>query len=357
MTVYILTIHKEPNYGAILQAYALYKKIESLGYTPKFINLKLDHRRVKKNLVNRITMLLYRFSKGYSRCYGIADKFINQHCPNQTKDFYTFEELNKQEWNKDDIFIIGSDQVWNPSITGRLKYAFTFSFLGNNYKMYSYASSFGFIKEQIDRIDDKMINAIRSFKKVSVREKFGVDFLAQKGIQATEVIDPTLLLDNYNNLIDNKTEKRKELLLLTLSNKKKMNDFADSISQKTGLKIRKHFGYLQPQRSDNMKFLTVEEWMKAIASSELIITDSFHATIFSILFKKQFFVFLSEPNKVYRIKSLLEKLGIEGHIADPNTSIDLNNVIEYNEVDKKLENYRHESVEFLKSILDEGSNL
>ena len=103
MTVYILTIHKEPNYGAILQAYALYKKIESLGYTPKFINLKLDHRRVKKNLVNRITMLLYRFSKGYSRCYSIADKFINQHCPNQTKDLYTFEELNKQEWNKDDI--------------------------------------------------------------------------------------------------------------------------------------------------------------------------------------------------------------------------------------------------------------
>ena len=335
MTVYILTIHKEPNYGAILQAYALYKKVESLGYTPKFINLKLDHRRVKKSLMNRITMQLYRFAKGYSRCYGI----------------------DKQEWNKDDMFIIGSDQVWNPSITGHLKHAFTFSFLGSGYKMYSYAPSFGFIKEQIDRIDDKMIDSIRSFKKVSVREKFGVDFLAQKGIQATEVIDPTLLLDNYNNLIDNKTEKREELLLLTLSNKKKMNDFADSISQKTGLKIRKHFGYLQPQRSDNMKFLTVEEWMKAIASSELIITDSFHATIFSILFKKQFFVFLSEPNKVYRIKSLLEKLGIEGHIADPNTSIDINNVIEYGEVEKKLEEYRHESVEFLKSILDEGSNL
>jgi polysaccharide pyruvyl transferase WcaK-like protein len=302
-------------------------------------------------------MLLYRFSKGYSRCYGIADKFMNQHCPNQTKALYTYEELNKLEWNKDDIFIIGSDQVWNPSITGRLKYTFTFSFLGNNYKMYSYASSFGFIKEQIDRIDNKMIDAIRSFKKVSVREKFGVEFLAQKGIQATEVIDPTLLLDNYNHLIDNKTERRNELLLLTLSNKKEMNDFADSISQKTGLKIRKHFGYLQPQRSDNMKFLSVEEWMKAIASSELIITDSFHATIFSILFKKQFFVFLSEPNKVYRIKNLLEKLGIEGHIADKNTDIELNNIIQYDEVDKKLENYRHESVEFLKSILDEGSNL
>ena len=66
---------------------------------------------------------------------------------------------------------------------------------------------------------------------------------------------------------------------------------------------------------------------------------------------------MSEPNKVYRIKNLLEKLGIEGHIADKNTDIELNNIIQYDEVDKKLENYRHESVEFLKSILDEGSNL
>ena len=141
MTVYILTIHKEPNYGAILQAYALYKKIESFGFTPKFINLKLDHRRVKHSLINRIAMHLYRFAKGYTHCYNVADRFINKHCPNQTKNFYTFEELKKQKWSKNDIFIIGSDQVWNPSITGKLKHAFTFSFLNKDYRMYSLSCS------------------------------------------------------------------------------------------------------------------------------------------------------------------------------------------------------------------------
>ena len=81
--VNILTIHKEPNYGAVLQAYALYKTIENLGHVPYIINLDMDYRRFPYSLKYRVLLGLHKWMKGYSHCFAQAERFSRKHCPNQ----------------------------------------------------------------------------------------------------------------------------------------------------------------------------------------------------------------------------------------------------------------------------------
>ena len=91
--VNILTIHKEPNYGAVLQAYALYKTIENLGHVPYIINLDMDYSRFPYSLKYRVLLGLHKWMKGYSHCFALAERFSRKHCPNQIGNFHTTAEL------------------------------------------------------------------------------------------------------------------------------------------------------------------------------------------------------------------------------------------------------------------------
>lgn len=349
--VNILTIHKEPNYGAILQAYALYKTIEHLGHIPHLINLSMKYRRFPYNVKYRILLSLHNWFKGYSHCYTLAKCFSKCHCPNQIGDFHTIAELESYPWNKEDYYLIGSDQVWNPGITQNLRTAFCFSFLKSDIKnRYAYAASFGHIKNEEKRKTELDMNALSLFKKISVREKFGVEFLQRNGIEAKEVIDPTLLLESYRDLLPRDIETRNEILFLSLSDTADMNAFVKELSAKTGLPVRKHYGYLQPERRKNIKFLPVEEWLYDIASAKLIVSDSFHATVFSILFNKLFYVYVSEPTKVYRISNLLNILGIEQRVVSDVSEATVAPEINYEVVNERLSAYRENSLNYLKSI-------
>lgn len=348
----ILTIHKEPNYGAVLQAYALYKTIENLGCVPRIINLSMDYRHFPYNIKYRVLFGLHKWLKGYSHCFAQAEQFSKQHCPNQIGNFHTTAELESYHWNGDDYYLIGSDQVWNPEITQNLRTAFCLSFLKDDVKnRYAYAASLGNIKDEERRKSELDMKALSKFKKIAVREKFGVEFLQRNGIEALEVVDPTLLLENYRDLLPRKVEERNEILFLSLSDTANMNAFVKDLSAKTGFPIRKHYGYLQPERKKNMEFLPVEEWLYAIASAKIVITDSFHATVFSILFGKPFYVYISEPSKVFRISNLLDILGIERRVVNEVDDALVAPAINYEIVNERLSAYRETSLNYLKSIL------
>ena len=108
---------------------------------------------------------------------------------------------------------------------------------------------------------------------------------------------------------------------------------------------------MQPERKKNMKFLSIEEWLYAIASTKVVITDSFHATVFSILFSKPFYVYISEPSKIFRISNLLDILGIEQRVVTDVDAAITAPTINYEEVNKRLSAYRESSLNYLKSIL------
>jgi hypothetical protein len=355
-TVNILTINKEPNYGACLQAYALYATIEKMGYAVRMIDLSLDYRSRAYNLKNRIMLALYRQYKAYAGCFEKAEAFSDKHCPNSTPRFYNLQQLRDFRWKKDDFYIIGSDQVWNPNITGRLSRAYTFSFLPEEcLNRFSYAASLGYIDDEQARANSLGPENLRKFKRISVRERFGLEFLQKFGIKATEVVDPTLLLDDVSGLLERPIAPKKELLFLALSDTAQQQHFVNQVAQKAHLPIHKVYGYLQPNRSINKKFLRIEDWLQAIAEAELVITDSFHATVFSILFHRQFYVYISAPSKVYRIANLLDKLGISTDriVSDP-ALVNCSDRIDYSGVDKRLAELRASSLNFLKEILSES---
>ena len=147
------------------------------------------------------------------------------------------------------------------------------------------------------------MKALSLFKRIAVREKFGVEFLQRNGIDAVEVIDPTLLLESYRDLLP------------------------------------------------HMEFLPIEEWLYAIASAKVVITDSFHATVFSMLFGKPFYVYISEPSKVFRISNLLDILGIKRRIVNDVDDAIAAPSINYETVNQRLSAYRESSLNYLKSIL------
>lgn len=358
MNVNILTIHKEPNYGAVLQAYALYKTIENLGYIPHIINLDLSYRHLSYNWINKTILSMYKWVKGYSHCFALAEKFSKQHCPNQIGNFHTFKDLVYYPWKEEDFYLLGSDQVWNPEITQNLQNAFCFSFLNDNVKKkYAYAASLGNIKDEEKRKSVLDMKALTKFKRIAVRENFGVEFLQRNGINAIEVIDPTLLLNSYWDLLPRKIVAKDEILFLSLSDTVDMNAFVKKLSAQMNLPIRKHFGYLQSKRNINLHFLPVEEWLYAIACAKYVVTDSFHASVFSILFEKPFFVYISEPSKVFRISNLLSILGLKQRIVNDVTQAIAAPEINFKDVYKKLSEYRLNSMNYLKSILNEGSYL
>ncbi len=350
--VNILTIHKEPNYGAVLQAYALYRTIERLGHNPRIINLSMDYRRFPYTLKYRLLLPVYKRLKGYDYCFSMAEKFSREHCPCQIGDFYTMKELAAFSWDKDDYYLIGSDQVWNPDITQNLRSAFTFSFLHDDAKnRYAYAASLGNIRDEKKRAEELDLEKIKKFKRIAVREQFGVDFLKHYSILAIEVIDPTLLLDDYSNLFRKEVRHKEELLFLSLSDTQEMNEFVKTIATGMNLPIKKHYGYLQPERDKNKRFIPIEEWLYDIACAKMVITDSFHATVFSILFRRPFLVYISEPSKVFRISNLLDNLGIKGRIVSSKEEADEAIPIDYEMVRNKLVVYREKSMNYLKSIL------
>lgn len=354
MKVNIITIHKEPNYGATLQAFALYHVIEELGFSPNIIDLSMIYRRFRPTPFNRFLMWVKNKVKGYDHAFAVARDFQERNCPNHTKNFDSVSELERYSWDESDKYLVGSDQVWNPDITQHLTDAFTLSFLPKEFNKYSYASSLGNIKDEAERVRQLDIDSLRTFKRIAVRESFGVEFLAKQGIFAKEVIDPTLLIDDYRFLLQREIKASGDLLFLSLSDTEEMNRFVEQIADIRQLPVAKHYGYLQPQRTINHKFLKVEEWLQKIAESSLVITDSFHAMVFSILFHREFFVYVSEPSKVYRIANILQLLGIEGRVV--NSAEDCVDVkpIDYVSVDKHLAEYRRDSLAYLEEILAES---
>lgn len=352
-TYNILTIHKEPNYGALLQAYALYKILESFGVKPKIINLSLRYRNKPFTFFHRLLVWAYNKYKGYDYCNKQAEIFFKKYAANRTKPFYTLAQLMKHKWNPDESYILGSDQVWNPCITGNLSKAFTFDFLPRNCsKVYTYASSFGYITDEQERFRKLDISSFSSkFRLISVRESFGVDYLAKYNCQAIETIDPTLLIDSYQHLLPREPENLEIILQLALGESDSMNLVTTKLSKRLRLPIEKYYGYLQTSRKINKCFLSVNDWLYKIASSRLIITDSFHAIVFCILFHKDFYYYSSHPSKNLRIENLLSHLGIQGRIISDVDSMNCCSSIDYKQVKIKLEKLRESSLEYIKSIL------
>lgn len=347
MKISILTFAKGDNYGAVLQAYALGHVLQNLGYDVEYISLTWT--TWIHSILSRITPLRKRFQN-----------FRKKYLINFSKKCVSFQDL-KDSVSNTDICIVGSDQVWNPDITTIRALHYFFDFAPDSTPRISYAASFGVSKWKWDNLTNEVESLLKKFHSVSVREESGVAICKSTfNIHATKVLDPTLLLESYDNLLKKPLLENYVLGFKFITSPEYfslLKHVAASINA-SPLIMDLLPRNLKETRIGKASFSpSPEQWVTNIAYSQFVITDSFHCTAFSLIFKKNFIVILPERlEKVQdRLYSLLEELGLENRIftsiEEAKKSNIWNSSINYDIVNQKLSQLREESIKFLDKAI------
>ena len=353
MKIGILTFCNGYNYGAILQCYALQRFLNNNKIDAEIINFKKEKMFNKKgyNFLSMSYLLRKIYAFFYQKQIKIKKtKFNNffknniRHFPNDSVDENNVTEIAKRY----DIIIFGSDQIWNMNekIYDRSKIFFgDFEFSG---KRISYAASFGDSIEVAKQNADYIKKMLKKFDAISVREKTGNDFLSEYGISNDLVVDPTLLLkaNEWNKLckksIFNKIPK-KYILYYSVNCKKYSWKIAKKLSKLTGIKV---INLEEHPKIFGANFINdytegPEEFLYLIKNAEYIVTNSFHGTIFSLIFNKKLIpVFENNSQgiiKEERKYSLLELADLLNIITTENMPLKVTNYnVDYKKTSKKM---------------------
>lgn len=366
------------NYGACLQAYALQSSINSLGYICSIVEYNNILSQVEKeNVVSKIIRVLkdgnirhaisrYKTSKYITEAnqhrHVLCEKFrqVNLNIAHNKcvsdKDFY----LIPPEF---DAYVCGSDQIWNPTFYGECHPIYYLDFVPKGKKRIAYAPSVG-VSYIDQKYADDLTKYLNKFDNISVRETNSVKLLSQFTSKKIEwVLDPTLLLkeQDYVKLESNIRIPNKPYIFCYLFG---MEDNIDDIKRKiqsiTDMPIISIPFVKREILSDDIKIMDAgpSEFIHLIKNAALVLTDSFHATAFSINFKVPFVSLLrqkeNEKNEMSsRIKSILSKLNLEHRLVRDINSIpeDLLS-IDFADAEMKLEQYRKASVQYLKEALN-----
>lgn len=349
MKIGIITFHWATNFGAVLQAYALQKYLMSLNYEVEIINYK--PKRYDFSIRSIISKRVWANILQWKKEQGIK-KFRNRYL-NLTKRYYSESELVSNP-PYCDIYITGSDQVWNPYFTqfgeGKATLSYFLSFGNENIKKIAYAVSFG-----VTEYDDKLLKIvspiINNFTAIGVREKTGLDILKSLKFrsQCELVPDPTLLLNekDYGNFIRDNNIVSNYCFIYILRNTELCRALTNDMR-----KLR--YRTIVSKFSDD----SIEQWLTYIKFSKFVITNSYHGMLFCIQFHTPFII-VSEHGHLSgmndRFYTILSELGLENRVA----SYDLSNIqaiikteIEWEQVDLKLSEFRNRGYLFLKKICE-----
>jgi len=364
----ILTFHRPHNYGANLQAYALQEKLENLGYDTKIIDyrndilekstkiIKVNLKDVKiKGIIKQLITNIIFLPKNFLRKKNF-EKFQKEHY-NLSIKYRTIEELEKDK-DKMNIYMVGSDQVWNTTITNGLEDVYTLNFKEKNAKYISYASSMGNGSFSSENEKRELMNRLEKFDALAVREKSAKELIEKETEKKVEVVlDPTLLLNDseWTRIIKKERIKEKYILVYTVIEDKEIFKIANKLSEITGMKIvtfRRTNGILK-NVAKNLYIKGPEDFVSMFKNASYVVTSSFHGTAFSIIFNKKFFInYCGKENK--RIDSLLEILELDGRYIKDDKEINeekIKSTIEYDKVNKILEKEREKSIRYLKDSI------
>ena len=371
MKIGILTLPLHINYGGILQAYALQTVLEKMGHEVQVLNLPQKKRIprnpflyfkriVKKIILGSEVPILYEKDYNHeivsiaSQIYPFIEKYIKQRI---------IKSLDAVQEGDYEAIVVGSDQIWRMFYFRGLwnikegEKAFLSFTKGWNIKRISYAASFGIDKFESKFVSlDKCKDAINLFDSVSVRELSGVKICKDEfGIDAKLVLDPTMLLSesDYNCIIGDTKKKGYKyifsyILDMDIDKKNILGKFSEN------LKLPIVYGNVQIYDTslplEERIQPSIESWLLGIKNAEVVLTDSFHATVFSILFKKKFFVINNATRGTSRIEGILNTFNLESRLIKTVDKSILSE-LDYSKVDIVLNKQRINSMKFLKNGL------
>lgn len=369
-----ITFHASHNYGSMLQAYALQQTLLSLGVDNEIINLRTDQQRKfyphplndEKTLKQQIKRALLKpvfqsYDRGVLTKYEAFENFLNEYLI-LTPEYHTFENL-KPLSDRYDYYITGSDQCWNTQC-GDFDWSYYLQFTDSPNKI-SYSSSLGPINT--DRDWNRIIDNLRSYKAISVREE-GTAVEIQKHLDRDISIlpDPTLLLSEsqWKKIVPPKRiVDSPYIFLYTPAKKKGLLRLAVQASQMLGLpvvvsNITDPVGESIIMLLGNCKFEYVldvgpREFLNLIFNAELVLSGSFHAIIFSIMFHRPFFAFEGLGDN--RMKHLLDSFGFINraiNLHDSGTKLKMIGNIDFSRSENVISQQKSDAIDFLKSALD-----
>lgn len=374
MRIAIITLPLHGNYGGILQNYALQTVLKRMGHTVETITLPLvwkqpwwrkplayGKRSIDKYVLRRRKTPVF-YEQWYNRTLPILVQdmwnFVEEHI--HARRVEKFTDISEGEY---DAFVVGSDQIWRPMYSYR---PITNAYLDfakdwKNTKRVAYAASFGTDRWEYSDLQTRQCAALAAlFDGISVREGAAVRLCREHlHCEAVHVLDPTMLLaaEDYVALFkDKKLEApRGELLTYVL----------DETPEKARIieKVANHYQYAIYRANSRFEDWTaplterkqppVEQWLKDFQGAKFVITDSFHATVFSILFGKPFIVIGNKERGLSRIDSLLKLFGLEGHVVSSLTGLDVSRDygLDTGRVQEVLQAKRLTAMEFLGASL------
>jgi len=357
----IITLHAVRNYGSVLQAYATQRIIEDLGFEAELVDYRREAiltKSVSSILTNKgsifgkfKSILMLPSSK---KANIVFEKFISANLK-LTDKRYTYDKDFVEYPIVADYYITGSDQVWNTEWHDEIPKPFYWDNIPNNNPRIAFSASFG--KSKLDDWEKEETKALlERYDAISVRELSGVDILFDLGINnGIQVMDPTQIVSPkvWYEMAASKVLPFKYILIYQLCNNSKFDEFAVKLAKKKGLKlIRLCTRYDQRRKPGHGIVLPqIEEFLSLINHAEYVLTDSFHATSYSLIFHKKFLSFY--PNRFgTRLESILELVNLKHKLlTDFNNFNEIDSEIDYQNVDDILDKKRKEGIDFLKKAL------
>ncbi len=363
-----LTFHIAHNYGAMLQAYALPKAAQKLGYDCEIIHYcfpyiygwghveHLPELCKKHGLVRGSLRYAKRLVKGAYDPRSKRNKFesfIYKTMPLSKRAYHSADELKYAEY---DAILFGSDQIWNASLTDGIAKEFVGCFdTSKKTRKIAYAASCGrseFTKEE----KENYYPLLKDFYALGIREKGFCNSLCKDGFPAQKVLDPTLLLTKNEWEVLATAKKYKKslpkkdyILVYAFDEDRSLYSFVDSLAEKYGLDVC-CIAYKKTENNEKYRVYTecgVEEFLALINGATKVVTTSFHGTVFSIIFEKDFYC-IPHPTLHERTDSLLSELSLEARNGFPSGVV---KDIDWEKTGKLLEEKREESLSFLREAI------
>lgn len=336
MRIGILSLNPGHNYGGILQLFALQTVLESMGHkvtvicknrydkepdflhSYKYMSRMLRMIRQKSSWEN--TVIPERTINDIIRTnIQNTERFMDVYL--HRKIYSSLKDIKETDF---DCIIVGSDQVWRKNyFEGQYSISIDNAYLSFadkwNIKRIAYAASFG--TDEWEYSDDETIRCgrlLRKFNNVTVRECAGVALCKNKfDVTASQMIDPTLILtaDDYiEKIAFLPTNEKKKLIVYVLDKNKELGILTERVSKEKNLRI-----FNIGAESDNILLRNnilppVEDWLQGFREAGFVITDSFHACVFSVIFRIPFVVIGNKKRGYERFESFLKMLGLEGNL-------------------------------------------
>lgn len=319
----IITFHAAHNYGSCLQAYALQSKVEQLGFNAYIINLRTERQKDMYRPLTKRKGLKYLLKNAFSlinlkkrkTCYDLFENFISAKY-HLTQEYESLTDLNSASFDFD-FYISGSDQIWN-TVPYDADMSYFLPFVKHGVKI-AYAPSFG----QIGNIskEKEIAHDLADYNFLSAREESGCELIRKLcGRSAETVVDPTLFYnaDFYEKLIDPRPIiNRDYIFFYTLFATPEMMVSVKRLSKMTGLPVvTSNVSNQYDAFSGFEKHIDCGpcEFLNLLKNAKMVFTSSFHCTVFSIIFKKDFYAFKGMDDK--RISSLLKLTSLENRSVD-----------------------------------------